>query len=151
MHELAALLVLTLGAGAAQSPAWLHQASLQAAAGRAARPSPLASPLPPDEAAPPPPCSGEFCQPQVALPGYTPRFTARTMGARKTLEVLDGLGLESAAAVGWWFAGTGLRLERTSAAMDAAANGGVGLGYFQVVMACRLDAFGGLNPIRRGR
>ena len=152
MHELAALLVLTLGAGATQSrpAAWLDQASLQAARG-VVSPAPLAPPLAPDEDRVPPACSGDFCQPQVALPGYRPRFTARTTRVQTTFKALDAAGLEPAATLAWWFAGTGLRFERTSASMDAAANGGIGLGYFQVVMSHRIDAFGEVDQLRRGR
>ena len=153
MHELAALLGLALSAGAAHSsPAWLHDAELRAVARAAVPPAPLASPAATYEAAVPPACSGDVCQPQVALPGYKPRFTARTSRAQVTVKALDAAGLEPVASVAWWLAGTGLRFEYTSAAMDAAANGGtLGLGYYQVVLGCRIDAFGGVALAQRGR
>src|SRR5574342_730432 len=149
MHELAALLVLTLSAGAAHSrPAWLQEAQLQAAARAALPPDPLARPAPADEAVPPPPCSGDFCQPQVTLPGYTPRFTARVARAHMTAKALDAAGLEPAAAVAWWLASTGLRFEYLPPAVDAATNGGaVGFGYYHVVVGCRVDAFGGVSML----
>ena len=151
MHGLAALL-LALGAGGAQSrPVWLHEASLQAAARWASPPAPLALPLAPEEEQVPPACSGDFCQPQVALPGHWPRFTARTTRPRKTIQALDAAGLEPAATLAWWIAGTGLRFERTSATMDATANGGMGLRYVQVVMSHRIDAFGEVVLFQRGR
>ncbi len=153
MHELAALLVLTLGAGAAHPrPTWLEESQIQAVA-RAALPSdPLARPAAAGELGPPPPCAGDFCQPQVALPGYTPRFTARTARAQLAARTLDRIGLEPAASVAWWLASSGLRFEYTAPAADAAANGGTqGLGYYQLVLAHRIDAFGGLATPQRGR
>ena len=152
MHELAALL-LALGAGGAHPrPAWLEENALRAVVVEAAAPAPLAMPLAPEEDLLPPACSGDFCQPKVALPGYRPRFTARTTRAGRTLQALDAAGLEPAATLAWWFVGTGLRFERTSATMDASANGGtVGLGYFQVVMSHRIDAFWDVARLDRGR
>ncbi len=143
MGNLAALLVLVLGAGGARAPQSLRESAVLMVVGRGA-PAPLATPLPPDEAAPPPPCSADVCQPQVALPGYTSRFTAKAARTRVTLQALDAAHLEPVATVAWWIAGTGLRFDYTSRAMDVAANGGsVGQARYQLVLGWRIDAFGG--------
>jgi hypothetical protein len=100
---------------------------------------------------PPPPCAGEVCQPQVAVPGYEPRFSTRGARTRLTLEALDALRLEPVATVAWWLAATGVRLDYTPAALDAAANGGVGVAHFQVLMRWRMDAWGAPAFIERRR
>ncbi len=153
MQELAALLVLALNAATAQArPDWLREAAIEAAAREAYPPAPLATPAPRDETRSPPPCSGGVCQPQVALPGYQPRFTTGNARTQLTLKALDAAHLEPMATVAWWVAGTGLRFEYVSATMDATATGGrVGLRHYQVVLGCRLDAFGGAETLRRDR
>src|SRR5512145_1677767 len=144
MQGLAALLVLALDAGGAQTPPpELRAAALVAAAGQGASPAPVATPARADAGdEPPPPCSGEVCQPQVAVPGYEPRFSSRGARTRLTLEALDALSLEPVATVAWWLAATGVRLDYTPAALDAAATGGVGASHFQVLVRWRMDAFG---------
>lgn len=153
MQELAALLVLALNAATAQTwPDWLRQAEIQAAAREANAPAPLATPAPLDETGSPPPCSGSVCQPQVALPGHQPRFTAGNARTQLTLKALDAARLEPVATVAWWVAGTGLRFEYVSATTDAAATGGrLGLRHYQVVLGYRLDAFGDPESLRRDR
>ncbi len=156
MQGLVALLVLTLDAGGArQPPPELRAAALVAAAGQAAAPAPLATPAPASPRAgdePPPPCAGEVCQPQVAVPGYQPRFSTRGVRTRLTLEALDALRLEPVATVAWWLAATGVRLDYTPAALDAAANGGgVGVAHFQVLLRWRIDAWGSPAWIERRR
>jgi hypothetical protein len=160
MQELAALLVLALNAATAQTwPDWLRQAEMQAAAReanaaawRANPPAGLAAPAPLGQTWSPPPCSGDVCQPRVALPGYKPRFTAGNARTQLTLKALDATGLEPAASLAWWLASTGLRFEYVSATMDAAATGSrVGLRHYQVVLGYRLDAFGDPESLRRDR
>jgi hypothetical protein len=87
----------------------------------------------------------------VAVPGYEPRFTTRGARTRLTLEALDALRLEPVATVAWWLAATGVRLDYTPAAMDAAATGGVGVAHFQVLMRWRLDAWGAPAWLERRR
>ena len=150
MQGLATLLVLVLDAASAQSPTWLHRAAAQAAAGMGAVPAPLATPVAPSDDGAPPPCAGEVCQPQVALPGYTPQFSMRGARTQLTMQALDAVRLEPVTTVAWWIAATGLRLDYTPAAMDAAASGGVGVAHFQVLFRWRMDAFGGPDWLRRG-
>ena len=153
MQGLAALLVLALDAGGARPPPpELRAASLLAAAGQGASPVPVATPARADAGdEPPPPCSGEVCQPQVAVPGYEPRFSTRGARTRLTLEALDALRLEPLATVAWWLAATGVRLDYTPATLDAAANGGVGVAHFQVLVRWRVDAWGAPAFIERRR
>ncbi|HEY6107180.1 MAG TPA: hypothetical protein VIV59_14440 [Anaeromyxobacteraceae bacterium] len=153
MQGLAALLVLALHAGSARPPLpELRAAALVAVAGQGAslaKPAP-ARPRAGDE--PAPPCSGEVCQPQVAVPGYEPRFSTRGLRTRLTLEALDALRLEPVATVAWWLASTGVRLDYTPAALDAAANGGgVGVAHFQVLLRWRMDAWGSPAFMERRR
>lgn len=151
MQALAALLVLALDAGSARPPLpGLREAARQAAAGQGA---PLATPAASDSGAQaPPPCLGDFCQPQVAVPGYEPQFSKRGLRTQLTLEALDALSLEPVATVAWWLAATGVRLDYTPAALDAAANGGgVGVAHFQVLLRWRIDAWGSPAWLQRRR
>ena len=154
MAGLAALLMLALDVGGAQAPAaWLRESETQAVAALAARPAPLATPARADDGeAPPPPCSGDVCQPQVAVPGHEPKFSIRGARTQLTLQALDAARVEPVATVAWWLAATGVRLDYTPAAMDAAANGGgQGVAHFQVLFRWRMDAFGGPAWLERRR
>jgi len=156
MQCLAALLVLALDAGSTPAPPpGLVAATRLAAAGQALSPAPVATPAPPRADAgdePPPPCSGEVCQPQVAIPGYEPRFSTRGARTQLTLQALDAARLEPVATVAWWLAATGVRLDYTPAALDAAANGGgLGVAHFQVLLRWRMDAWGSPAWVERRR
>jgi hypothetical protein len=154
MQALAALLLLALDAGSALPPLpGLREAARQAAAGQGASPAPVATPAGSDSGAQaPPPCLGDVCQPQVAVPGYEPQFSKRGLRTQLTLEALDALSLEPVATVAWWLAATGVRLDYTPAALDAAANGGgVGVAHFQVLLRWRIDAWGSPAWLQRRR
>ncbi|HEU4383262.1 MAG TPA: hypothetical protein VFR85_07115 [Anaeromyxobacteraceae bacterium] len=144
MQGLAALLVLALDVGSASAPAaWLRQSAVRAAAGVAVQPAPLAAPAGVDKGDGPPPCAGDVCEPQVAVPGYEPQFSIRGARTQLALQALDAVQLEPVATAAWWLAATGVRLDYTPAAMDAAANGGgEGVAHFQVLFRWRIDAFG---------
>ncbi len=146
MQGLTALLVLALdaaGAHAAPAPD-LRVAALAAASVRDA-PRALARPAAaPGEAGAPPPCLGDYCQPQVAVPGYDPQYSLRGLRTQLTVQALDRLHVEPVATVVWWLAATGVRLDYTPAALDAAANGGgTGVSHVEVLLRWRMDAFGG--------
>ncbi|HZY03205.1 MAG TPA: hypothetical protein VFF02_06860 [Anaeromyxobacteraceae bacterium] len=155
MQGLTALLVLVLDAAsvhAAPAPD-LRVAAWQAISVLAA-PSALARPAPaPADAGarPTPACLGEVCQPQVSVPGYDPQYSLRGLRTQATVQALDSLRLEPVATVVWWLAATGVRLDYTPAALDAAANGGTGVSHVEVLLRWRMDAFGGPAWLERRR
>ncbi|HEY7724569.1 MAG TPA: hypothetical protein VH880_04500, partial [Anaeromyxobacteraceae bacterium] len=96
-----------------------------------------------EAAAPPAPCAGDVCQPRVSVPGYEPRFSTSGLRTRLTVSALDALRIEPVATVARWLEATGVRLDYTPAALDAAQNPGTpGASHFKVLMRVRLDAWG---------
>ena len=152
MQGLAALLVLALDAGGAYlGPPELRDAALLAAE-RQVFPAPVARATGAREAdGAPPPCLGDVCQPQVSVPGYDPQYSLVGARTRLTVQALDAVHFEPVATVVWWFAVTGVRLDYTPAALDAALNGGVGVAHIQVLLRWRIDAFCGPAWMKRGR
>ena len=68
-----------------------------------------------------------------------------------TLEALERMRLEPVATVAWWLAATGVRLDYTPAAVDAATSGGTGVARGQILLAWRIDAWGSPAFIERRR
>ncbi len=148
MQAVAALLVLALDVGSARyrvpdlglpASSW----TADRAAPSPARLEAASDPRPDAGAAVPPPCAGDVCQPRVSVPGYEPHFSARGLRTRLTVSALTALRLEPVATVARWLEVTGVRLDYTPAALDAAANpGSAGVAHFQVLLRWRLDARG---------
>ncbi len=90
-----------------------------------------------------PPCSGEVCQPRVAVPGYEPQYTIRGKRTELTLMVLDRLALEPLATVARFVARAGIRLDYTPRQLDLTEGPGSrsGWGKAQVLVRWRLDAW----------
>jgi hypothetical protein len=156
VQGLTALLVLVLdAAGAHAAPAPDLRVGAWRAASVLAAPAAVASPAPaPGDAGArsPPACLGDVCQPQVSVPGYDPQYSMRGLRTQATVQALDSLRLEPVATVVWWLAATGVRLDYTPAALDAAANGGgTGVSHLEVLLRWRMDAFGGPAWLERRR
>ncbi len=152
MQGLAALLVLALDAGSAHlGPPELREAAMLAAQRQVIPASPVARARSSPDGEAPPPCLGDVCQPQVSVPGYDPQYSMVGARTRLTVQALDAVHFEPVATVVWWFAATGVRLDYTPAALDAAVNGGVGVSHLQVLLRWRIDAFGGPAWLQRHR
>jgi hypothetical protein len=99
-----------------------------------------------------PACSGDVCQPRVAVPGFEPQISMRGKRTELVLALLDRARIEPLATVVWTLAATGLRVDYTPAAFDSGAvsYGHGGWGHLQILLRWRLDAENGpVWPERR--
>lgn len=90
-----------------------------------------------------PACSGDVCQPRVAVPGFEPKLTMRGKRTELALALLDRARVEPLATVVWVMAATGLRLDYTPAVLDEGAGlsyGHGGWGHLQILLRWRIDA-----------
>jgi len=85
-----------------------------------------------------PVCSGDVCEPAVALPGEEPRFDRATR-TDLFLALVSRAGIEPLASVVWAFASTGLQVEYRPS-WDGADGSGRGWGSVLVRLRFRLDA-----------
>lgn len=85
-----------------------------------------------------PVCSGDTCQPAVALPGVQPRYSQ----SREELVVsyLSRAHVEPLASIVWALVSTGMRVEYTPPVFDPAGSGWRGWGSVMVRLRFRLDA-----------
>lgn len=105
-----------------------------------------------DAGAPPPACSGDVCQPRVAVPGFEPRISLRGKRTELVLALLDHAHVEPLATVVWMMAATGLRLDYTPATFDpgGVSYGHGGWGHLQVLLRWRIDALNApVWPVRQ--
>ena len=90
-----------------------------------------------------PACSGDVCQPRVAVPGFEPKLTMRGKRTELALALLDHARVEPLATLVWVMAATGLRLDYTPAVLDEGGGlsyGHGGWGHLQVLLRWRIDA-----------
>jgi hypothetical protein len=66
----------------------------------------------------PPSCSGEVCQPRVAVPGQDPRFSTRGRRTDLALSMLQRTRIDPVVAMARLLAVTGLRLDYSPAHLD---------------------------------
>jgi hypothetical protein len=95
-------------------------------------------PSAPGAGSPPPVCSGDTCQPAVALPGVQPRYSQ----SREELVVsyLSRAHVEPLASIVWAFVSTGMHVDYSPPAFDPAGSGVRGWGSVMVRLRLRLDA-----------
>jgi hypothetical protein len=91
-----------------------------------------------------PACSGEVCQPVVAVPGYEPRYSIRGKRTELTLRVLEKARLEPFATAAFWLAASGLRLDYTPPQLSPGSYppGYSGWGRASIWLRFRIDATG---------
>ncbi|HSN93205.1 MAG TPA: hypothetical protein VLS93_18390 [Anaeromyxobacteraceae bacterium] len=91
-----------------------------------------------------PACSGEVCQPIVAVPGFEPRFSIRGKRTELTLRALEKARLEPFATVAFWLAAAGLRLDYTPPQLAPGSYpvGYSGWGRVSIWLRWRIDATG---------
>ena len=93
----------------------------------------------------PPACSGDVCQPIVAVPGFEPRLSIRGKRTELVVKLLGRARVEPLATVMWALAATGLRVDFTPASFEpgSLSSGHGGWGHLQVLLRWRLDAANG--------
>lgn len=93
----------------------------------------------------PPACSGDVCQPIVAVPGFEPKLSIRGKRTELVVKLLGRARVEPLATVMWALAATGLRVDFTPASFDSGSlsSGRGGWGHLQVLLRWRLDAANG--------
>lgn len=99
-----------------------------------------------------PACSGEVCQPRVAVPGFQPQVSMRGKRTELVLALLDHARIEPLATVVWMIAATGLRVDYTPAIFDQGGTsyGHGGWGHLQVLLRWRIDAVNApVRPVRQ--
>jgi hypothetical protein len=91
-----------------------------------------------------PVCSGDVCQPIVAVPGFEPSYSIRGKRTELTLKLLQRFPVEPFATVIWALATAGVRLDWTppQLAPDHYPPGYSGLGSFEIELRWKLDARG---------
>jgi hypothetical protein len=144
---LAACLALALGAPTASGMAELSRTALRPHPDLALRLRALGSagePFAPvadgrGDAAVPPPCLGDVCQPRVAVPGFEPSYS-RPHRSELFVLALTRARVEPIATIAWALASTGLRLDWTPVAMDGPNSGGHGWGSVFLRLRLRLGA-----------
>lgn len=88
-----------------------------------------------------PACSGEVCQPRVAVPGFEPKLSTRGKRTELVVSLLGRARVEPLATVMWALAATGLRVDFTPGSFDRGLSSGRGgWGHLQVLLRLRLDA-----------
>lgn len=92
-----------------------------------------------------PACSGDICQPRVAVPGFEPRLSIRGKRTELVVKLLGRARVEPIATLVWALAATGLRVDFTPASFDSGSlsSGHGGWGHLQVLLRWRLDADNG--------
>lgn len=93
----------------------------------------------------PPACSGDICQPIVAVPGFEPKLSIRGKRTELVVRLLGRARVEPLATVVWALAATGLRVDFTPASFESGSlsSGRGGWGHLQVLLRWRLDAANG--------
>jgi len=138
-----ALAVMLLANGGAQPPLALSAGNGVDLAGRLGALS-LVTGVP-DEPEAPPACFVDVCQPRVAVPGFEPRFDARSKRTDLAAVALERLDAGMVARVARSIATTGLRLDYAPPQADPAGPGRGGFGRLNVFVRWRLDAW--LGPV----
>ena len=89
-----------------------------------------------------PACSGEVCQPVVAVPGFEPHYSIRGKRTELTLKVLEKARLEPFATVAFWVAASGVRLDWTPPQLSPGSYppGYAGWGRASIWLRWRIDA-----------
>lgn len=101
----------------------------------------MRAPATPASAASAPACSGEVCQPRVAVPGFEPKLSTRGKRTELVVALLGRARVEPLASVMWALAATGLRVDFTPGSFDRGLSSGRGgWGHLQVLLRWRLDA-----------
>jgi hypothetical protein len=89
-----------------------------------------------------PACSGDVCQPRIALPGREPQFSQEGRRTDLALSMLERTQLEPVASVARVLERTGLRLNFTPRQLDAHAQDRTGWGHVLLGVRWRIDAHG---------
>jgi hypothetical protein len=92
----------------------------------------------------PPVCSGDVCEPIVAVPGFEPSYSIRGKRTELTLKLLQRFPIEPFATVIWWLGAAGLRFDWTPPQLRPGdfPPGYTGLGEMQVELRWKIDARG---------
>jgi hypothetical protein len=91
-----------------------------------------------------PACSGDVCQPVVAVPGFEPSYTLRGKRTELAMKLAARFPVEPFTSIFWWVAATGLRLDWTPAQFNPGAYPvrGAGFGFLGVELRWKIDAHG---------
>jgi hypothetical protein len=91
-----------------------------------------------------PACSGDTCQPIVAVPGFEPTYTIRGKRTELAMRLAARFPVEPFTSIFWWLAASGLRLEWTppQLAPGSYPPGYGGFGFVGVELRWRIDALG---------